>query len=76
MHFRASLPTLAAATALLASATTATAATPPVSMPRIAHHFDLAASQQPENITRPPTSSSPSPTARPPGRAPGPRAAR
>ncbi|MFF1724135.1 SMP-30/gluconolactonase/LRE family protein [Streptomyces sviceus] len=51
MHLRASLTTLAAATALLASTTTATAATPPVSTPRIANHFDLAASQQPENIT-------------------------
>jgi sugar lactone lactonase YvrE len=50
MRLRVSLTTLAAATALLTSATTATAATPPVSTPRIANHFDLAASQQPENI--------------------------
>ncbi|MFC9685205.1 SMP-30/gluconolactonase/LRE family protein [Streptomyces sp. NPDC056948] len=53
MHVRTSLTTLAAAAALLASASTATAtaATTPLSAPRITHHFDLAASQQPENIT-------------------------
>ncbi|MEW2299711.1 hypothetical protein AB0958_06980 [Streptomyces sp. NPDC006655] len=51
MHLRTSLTTLAAAAALLASATTASAATEPLTAPRIANHFDLAASQQPENIT-------------------------
>ncbi|MEU5313305.1 hypothetical protein [Streptomyces sp. NPDC021562] len=51
MHVRATVTTLAAAAALLTSAATATAATEPLSGPRIADHFSLAASQQPENIT-------------------------
>ncbi|RPF38116.1 SMP-30/gluconolactonase/LRE family protein [Streptomyces sp. TLI_185] len=42
---------LATAATLLASAATATAATEPLSHPRIAAHFSLATSQQPENIT-------------------------
>ncbi|MFF5370185.1 hypothetical protein [Streptomyces sp. NPDC013187] len=52
MDPRSTLTALAAA-ALLASAatTTASAATAPVSKPRITAHFDLAAAQQPENIT-------------------------
>ncbi|MFJ9244785.1 SMP-30/gluconolactonase/LRE family protein [Streptomyces sp. NPDC101776] len=51
MHVRTTLTTLAATAALLISASTATAATTPLSAPRIAAHFDLSASQQPENIT-------------------------
>ncbi|ULR55027.1 SMP-30/gluconolactonase/LRE family protein [Streptomyces deccanensis] len=51
MHIRILLTTFAAAAALLTSAATATAATEPLSAPHIANHFDLAASQQPENIT-------------------------
>lgn len=51
MHARTTLPALAAATALLTSAAAATAATEPLSAPRITHHFSLAASQQPENLT-------------------------
>jgi sugar lactone lactonase YvrE len=51
MHIRASLTTLATSVALLASAATATAATEPLSEPRIAAHFSLTAAQQPENIT-------------------------
>ncbi|MFI9830928.1 SMP-30/gluconolactonase/LRE family protein [Streptomyces sp. NPDC051913] len=51
MHARTTIPTLAAAAALLTSAATATAATEPLSEPRIAAHFSLATEQQPENIT-------------------------
>ncbi|MFI1035238.1 SMP-30/gluconolactonase/LRE family protein [Streptomyces sp. NPDC020951] len=51
MHVRTTVTTLAAAAALLTFATTATAATEPLSGPHIAAHFSLAASQQPENIT-------------------------
>ncbi|MDH6521916.1 sugar lactone lactonase YvrE [Streptomyces sp. SAI-135] len=51
MHARTTVTTLAAAAALLTSAATATAATEPLSHPRIAAHFSLAAEQQPENIT-------------------------
>ncbi|WP_371657535.1 SMP-30/gluconolactonase/LRE family protein [Streptomyces sp. NBC_00280] len=51
MRPRTSLTVLAATAALLTSAATATAATEPVSRPRVAAHFDLAAEQQPENIT-------------------------
>ncbi|QNP68090.1 hypothetical protein IAG44_00425 [Streptomyces roseirectus] len=47
MHLRISL---AAVAVLLASAGSASAATAPVSEPRIAAHFDLTAGQQPENI--------------------------
>ncbi|MFB6849619.1 hypothetical protein ACFCXS_32830 [Streptomyces sp. NPDC056373] len=41
----------AAALPASAAATTASAATAPVSRPRVTAHFDLAAAQQPENIT-------------------------
>ncbi|MEU6228811.1 hypothetical protein [Streptomyces sp. NPDC047042] len=51
VHARSPLTVLAAAAALLATAATATAATEPLSRPHIAAHFDLAAEQQPENIT-------------------------
>ncbi|RRR87529.1 SMP-30/gluconolactonase/LRE family protein [Streptomyces sp. RP5T] len=51
MLFRTSLTALAATAALLTAASTVTAATMPLSAPRIADHFDLASSQQPENIT-------------------------
>jgi len=52
MHARSTtLTTLAATAALLTSAATATAADQPLSHPRIAAHFSLAAEQQPENIT-------------------------
>lgn len=51
MHVRTPLTALAAAAALLAPAASATAATGPLSAPRVIDHFDLAASQQPENIT-------------------------
>lgn len=52
MHARSTtVTTLAATAALLTSAATATAADQPLSHPRIAAHFSLAAEQQPENIT-------------------------
>jgi hypothetical protein len=51
MRVRTSLTTLSATAVLLASAATATAATQPLSAPHITNHFQLAASQQPENIT-------------------------
>ncbi|MFF6807962.1 SMP-30/gluconolactonase/LRE family protein [Streptomyces sp. NPDC012616] len=51
MRVRTSLITLAATAVLLASAATATAATQPLSAPHITNHFQLTASQQPENIT-------------------------
>ncbi|MEU5041680.1 SMP-30/gluconolactonase/LRE family protein [Streptomyces griseorubiginosus] len=52
MHARSTtLTTLAAAAALLTAAATATAATEPLSHPRVTAHFSLAAEQQPENIT-------------------------
>ncbi|MEV6940801.1 hypothetical protein AB0N07_02025 [Streptomyces sp. NPDC051172] len=51
MRVRTSLTTLAATAALLVTATSATAATEPLSAAHITNHFELAASQQPENIT-------------------------
>ncbi|MGW0876130.1 SMP-30/gluconolactonase/LRE family protein [Streptomyces sp. NPDC002740] len=54
MHARTTLTALtatAAIAALLASSSTAHGASAPLSAPRIADHFDLSASQQPENIT-------------------------
>ncbi|WOP38676.1 hypothetical protein RKE32_35415 [Streptomyces sp. Li-HN-5-13] len=51
MHPRTLLTSLAVTSALLACVPTATAATEPLSAPRIAAHFSLAAAQQPENIT-------------------------
>ena len=51
MHVRTTVTTLAATAALLTAAASATAATEPLSEPRVAAHFGLAASQQPENIT-------------------------
>ncbi|PWG13401.1 hypothetical protein DF268_12110 [Streptomyces sp. V2] len=51
MRLRISLITLATTAALLATAATADAVTEPLSGPRITDHFDLAAGQQPENIT-------------------------
>ena len=51
MSPRFTITIFAAAAALLATGTPATAATAPLSAPRLAAHFDLAAAQQPENIT-------------------------
>ncbi|MGW2521720.1 SMP-30/gluconolactonase/LRE family protein [Streptomyces sp. NPDC001617] len=51
MHPRTLLTSLAVTSALLVCTPTATAATEPLSAPRIAAHFSLAAAQQPENIT-------------------------
>ena len=51
MSSRSVITVFAAAAALLASGASATATTAPLSAPRIAAHFDLAAAQQPENIT-------------------------
>lgn len=51
------LVALVAAGASVASAVSATAATAPVSAARIVAHFDLAAGQQPENITLEPDGS-------------------
>ncbi|MFJ9737174.1 SMP-30/gluconolactonase/LRE family protein [Streptomyces sp. NPDC101166] len=51
MHARSSLTVLATALALLGATATATAATEPLSRPRVAARFDLAGGRQPENIT-------------------------
>ncbi|MFF9808377.1 SMP-30/gluconolactonase/LRE family protein [Streptomyces coeruleorubidus] len=51
MPRRSLLTALAASAALLTTTATATAATEPLSRPRIAAHFNLSAEQQPENIT-------------------------
>lgn len=54
---KAMLVALVAAATSVASAVSATAATAPVSDPHIVAHFDLAAGQQPENITLEPDGS-------------------
>ncbi|MFD5539722.1 SMP-30/gluconolactonase/LRE family protein [Streptomyces sp. NPDC127079] len=51
MHVRTLLASLAATSALLVCAPTASADAEPLSAPRITAHFSLAAAQQPENIT-------------------------
>ncbi|MEV5958151.1 hypothetical protein AB0M11_31045 [Streptomyces sp. NPDC051987] len=51
MSRRYLLTVLAASAALLTTTANATAATQPLSSPRIAAHFTLSAGQQPENIT-------------------------